>query len=107
MFFKGGRPAYRSTEFTRARNWFASHSHFDDLAKTHPCPEPLDQCEEIVRSFTCEGALVGDFFAGVGSIPIACAKLNRRFLGVELDPQYVSIARKRLKAKTKTSRTNK
>jgi ParB/RepB/Spo0J family partition protein len=101
MFFKGGRPAYRSTEFTRARNWFASHSHFDDLAKTHPCPEPLDQCEEIVRSFTCEGALVGDFFAGVGSIPITCAKLNRRYLGVEIDPQYVSIARKRLKARAK------
>lgn len=107
VFFKGGRPAYRSTEFVRARNWFASHSHFDDLAKTHPCPEPLDQCEELVRSFTCEGALVGDFFAGVGSIPIACAKLNRRFLGVELDPQYVSIARRRLKAKTEASRTKK
>ena len=101
MFFKGGRPACRSTEYTRARNWFASHSHFDDLAKTHPYREPLDQCEEIVRSFTCEGALVGDFFAGVGSIPIACAKHNRRYLGVELDPQYVSIARRRLKARAK------
>jgi site-specific DNA-methyltransferase (adenine-specific) len=100
-FFKGGRPAFRSTEFFRARNWFVSHSHFDDLAKTHPCPEPLDQCEELVRSFTCEGALTLDCFAGVGGIPLACARNKRRYLGIEVDQQYVSIARKRLKDRLK------
>jgi SAM-dependent methyltransferase len=66
-----GRPRYRSAEFTRARNWFVSTSHFDGLARVHPCPEPLDQCEELVRSFTCAGALVLDPFCGVGSLSVA------------------------------------
>jgi len=96
VFYKGGRPLFRSAEFTRARNWFVANSNFDALARLHPCPEPLDQCEELVRSFTCEGALVGDFFAGVGSIPIACAKNNRRFVGIEIEPEYVKVARRRL-----------
>lgn len=96
LFYKG-RPRYRSTEFVRARNWFVSNSQFDDLARTHPCPEPLDQCEELVRSFTCEGALIGDVFAGVGSIPIAAARNGRRYLGTEIDPQYVKVARRRMK----------
>ena len=101
VFYKGGRPAYRSTEYTRARNWFPSQSHFDDLAKTHPCPEPLDQCEELVRSFTCEEALVLDPFTGVGSIPVACARHNRRYVGIDIDPVYVGIARKRLAVRAK------
>jgi ParB/RepB/Spo0J family partition protein len=98
VFYKGGRPAYRSAEFTRARNWFVSNSHFDDLAKLHPCPEPLDQCEELVRSFTCEGALVLDPFCGLGSIPIACAKNKRRYVGIEIDPEYVRIAKARMRS---------
>jgi DNA modification methylase/ParB-like chromosome segregation protein Spo0J len=96
VFYKGGRPLFRSAEFTRARNWFVSNSSFDAQARLHPCPEPLDQCEELVKSFTCDGALVLDCFAGVGSIPIACAKTNRRFVGIEIEPEYVKVARRRL-----------
>jgi DNA modification methylase len=96
MFYKG-RPLYRSAEFTRARNWYVSNSKFDDLAKAHPCPEPLDQCEELVRSFTCEGALVPDCFCGVGSIPIAAARNKRRFVGIEVEPEYVRVAKARMR----------
>ncbi len=96
MFYKG-RPRYRSAEFVRARNWFASDSKFDELARGHPCPEPLDQCEELIRSFTCEGALVLDPLCGVGSVPIAAARYGRRFLGTDLEPAYVRIARRRMK----------
>jgi DNA modification methylase len=96
VFYKG-RARYRPADFIRSRNWFLSNSSFDDLAKAHPCPEPLDQCEELVRSFTCEGALVLDPFAGVGTIPIACARLGRRYVGIEIEPEYVRVARKRMK----------
>lgn len=96
MFYKG-RPLYRSAEFTRARNWFVSNSKFDDLALVHPCPEPLDQCEELIRSFTCEGALVLDCFCGVGSIPIAAARNKRRFVGIEVEPEYVRVAKARMR----------
>ena len=42
----------------RSRNWFVSDSSFDGLAKVHPCPEPLDQFEELVRSFASSIGLV-------------------------------------------------
>jgi hypothetical protein len=61
------------------------------------CPEPLDQCEELVRSFTCEGALVLDPFCGVGTIPIACARQGRRYLGIEIGAEYLRVARRRMK----------
>jgi SAM-dependent methyltransferase len=96
LFYKG-RPIYRSADFLRSRNWFVSNSSFDDLAKFHPCPEPLDQCEELIRSFTCEGALVLDPLCGVGTIPIAAARYGRRYLGIDLEPEYVRIAQKRMK----------
>jgi ParB family chromosome partitioning protein len=81
----------------RARNWFVSNSSFDDLARVHPCPEPLDQCDELIRSFTCEGALVLDPFCGVGTIPIAATRNGRRYLGIDIEPEYIRIARKRMK----------
>jgi DNA modification methylase len=96
VFYKG-RPVYRSAEFVRTRNWFLSASSFDALARVHPCPKPLDQCEELIRSFTCAGALVLDPLCGVGTIPIAAARYGRRYLGIDLEPEYVRIARKRMK----------
>jgi ParB-like chromosome segregation protein Spo0J len=96
VFYKG-RARYRPAEFVRARNWFVSSAHFDDLARLHPCPEPLDQCEELIRSFTCEGALVLDPLCGVGSIPVAAARHGRRYLGIEIEPEYVRVARRRMR----------
>jgi site-specific DNA-methyltransferase (adenine-specific) len=58
-------------------------SRFDGLARAHPRPEPLDRREGLVRSFTCAGALVPDPFGGVGSVPVACARLGRPFAGIE------------------------
>jgi site-specific DNA-methyltransferase (adenine-specific) len=97
VVFYRGKPIYRSSEFVRARNWFFSNSNFDDLARVHPCPKPLDQAEELIRSFTCEGALVLDPFCGVGSIPIAVARNKRRYVGIEIESEYVRIARRRMK----------
>jgi adenine-specific DNA-methyltransferase len=96
MFYKG-RPRYRSAEFVRSRNWFVSNSQYDDLARVHPCSEPLDQCEQLIRSFTCEGALVLDCFCGIGTIPIGAARHGRRYLGIDIEPEYVGVARRRMK----------
>jgi DNA modification methylase len=99
-----GSSHYRPADFIRSRNWFVSNSSFDDLAKLHPCPEPLDQCEELIRYFTCEGALVPDPLCGVGSVPVAAARCGRRYLGIDLEPDYVRVARRRLRLLGKPGR---
>jgi site-specific DNA-methyltransferase (adenine-specific) len=38
-----------------------------------------------------------DPFCGVGSIPVACARHQRRYVGIEIDPEYMRVAGKRIR----------
>lgn len=62
----------------------------------HPCPVPLELMERIILSTTNEGDTVCDPFMGSGTTGIACKKLNRNFIGIELDKEYFEIAKKRI-----------
>lgn len=64
----------------------------------HPCPKPLDLMLRLVELFTDPGDLVLDPFAGSGTTGVACLRLGRRFIGIEKDEKYASIARERLTA---------
>ena len=57
-------------------------------------PERL--IERIVKASSCEGDLVLDPFAGVGTCPVVCRKLGRHFIAFEKDTEFVGIANKRL-----------
>lgn len=60
----------------------------------HPCPVPISLMEKIILSTTNEGDTVCDPFMGSGSTGVACKKLNRNFIGIEIDLQYFEIAKK-------------
>lgn len=62
---------------------------------SHPTQKPLALLERIVASTSREGDVVLDPFAGSGTTGLACLKLGRRFLGIELNDEYVSIAVRR------------
>lgn len=47
---------------------------------------------------TDEGDIVFDPFMGSGSTGVACANLNRRFLGIESDKKYFEIAKERIES---------
>jgi site-specific DNA-methyltransferase (adenine-specific) len=55
----------------------------------HPTQKPLALLDRIVRAASPEGALVLDPFNGCGTTGIACARLGRRYVGIELDPEYL------------------
>ena len=50
----------------------------------------------LIKSFTNEGDLVLDNCMGSGSTGVACQKLKRKFIGIEIDKKYFKIAAKRL-----------
>jgi DNA modification methylase len=52
--------------------------------------------EWFVKLFTVEGDLVLDPFLGSGTTGVVCRRLNRRFIGMELKPEYVTIACERI-----------
>lgn len=66
---------------------------------THPNEKPVELMEELIKSVTKEGNIVLDPFAGSGSTGIACQNLNRDFILIELEPQYVEIIKTRLCSK--------
>lgn len=63
----------------------------------HPTQKPVELLEIFVKNSTeTEGGLVIDPFMGSGSTGIACKKLNRDFIGIELDENYFKIAKERI-----------
>ena len=62
----------------------------------HPAPFPVELPEQLIRLYTFRKDLVLDPFMGSGSALVAAACLDRRFIGYDLDPTYVQIAKRRV-----------
>jgi DNA modification methylase len=66
----------------------------------HPAPFPIALPERLILLYTYEDDLVLDPFMGSGSTLVAAAQLGRRYVGYDLDPEYVDLARDRVDAVT-------
>jgi len=64
----------------------------------HPAPFPVELPERLIRLYTYSDDLVVDPFMGSGSTLVAAAKVGRRYVGYDLDPAYVEIARQRVRS---------
>lgn len=62
----------------------------------HPAPFPDNLVEDHIKSWSNPGDLVFDPFMGSGTTGLAAKKLDRSFVGVELDEEYFKIAKKRI-----------
>jgi site-specific DNA-methyltransferase (adenine-specific) len=69
----------------------------DPIKRQHPATFPDQIPYDIIRCFCPEGGIVLDPFMGSGSTAVAARRLNRRFIGFEIEPRYVAIANQRLK----------
>lgn len=70
----------------------------DSPDRVHPTQKPVELMEYLVRTYSNEGDLVLDFCCGSGTTGVAAVKCGRRFLGFDLDPNYVALAKARLAA---------
>lgn len=64
--------------------------------KDHPAPFPLELAHRLVRMFSFVGDTVLDPFCGTGTTMLAAMKTGRNSIGVEADPTYCDMARRRL-----------
>ena len=62
----------------------------------HDTEKPIELMEVLVNNSSQENELVLDPFMGVGSTGLACIKNNRNFIGIEIDENYLNIAKSRL-----------
>lgn len=64
----------------------------------HPAPFPVALPERLIHLYTYEDDLILDPFMGSGTSLVAAAKLNRRYVGYDLDEGYRDIAQSRVEA---------
>lgn len=65
-----------------------------DEDEKHICPLQLDVIERCLTLYSNPGDLVLDPFNGIGSTGFQAVKMGRRYLGVELKPEYAAQAAK-------------
>ena len=68
----------------------------DKIAYQHPAIFPDTLARDHILSWSNKKDLVLDPFMGSGTVGKVCRQLNRRFIGIEIEPQYIAIAKKRI-----------
>ncbi len=71
-----------------------------DKNTKHPAPFPQKLVENCILLSTVEGDVVLDPFLGSGTTAISSKKLNRDFIGIEIDETYFKLTEERLQGKT-------
>ena len=68
----------------------------------HPAMFPEDIPYRLIKLFTYKGDTVLDMFNGAGTTTYVAAKLNRKFIGIDISPEYCNTAFNRLGIYRKT-----
>ena len=66
--------------------------------RDHPAPYPLELAYRLVRMFSFTGDTVLDPFLGTGTTTMAAMRAGRNSLGTEIDPHYLDLAERRVRA---------
>lgn len=69
---------------------------FGSTNTLHPTEKPLLLMERLVMTYSNEGAVIVDPFAGSGTTGVAAIKHGRHFIGGDISAEYVALANKRL-----------
>ena len=89
---KGGKLAWNGDEGAVA-NIFKM---MPPRERKHPNEKPLQLVLQFVRKHTTPGDLIIDPFMGSGTTGVAALQLGRKFIGIELDPEYFDVACRRM-----------
>ena len=94
-FRKGGKCQPECYEDAKT-TWNQPINIKDKRKYNHPTIKPLNIIEKLVKNSSCDGDVVLDCFMGSGTTGVACVKLNRSFIGIEINEEYFNIAKDRI-----------
>lgn len=69
---------------------------FEPQSSEHYAAYPSKMCDRMILAGSDAGDTVLDIFSGTASTGLSALRLNRNFVGIELNPDYIKIAEKRL-----------
>mgnify|MGYP000481191170 FL=1 len=92
---------YRSVNNMRGANpgnvWEFSHMHYcNKNRKKHPTQKPEGLFERMILASSNEGNMILDPFVGSGTALRVCQQTNRNGIGIDINPEYIDMARDRL-----------
>jgi len=99
--FNGGanrRIGVQNTTGGASRFFYVAKASKSDRGSSndHPAVKPTALMMWLCTLVTAPGGLVLDPFAGSGTTGVACISTGHRFIGIEIDPGYCRIARRRI-----------
>ena len=68
----------------------------------HPAVYPIYIIQELIKLLSKQGDIVLDPFCGSGTTCLAAKNLHRKYIGIEINPDYVALTEKRLNTTTFT-----
>lgn len=79
--------------------WYISHVMSNEERTGHPTQYPEKLVKKIILTTTKDGGneIILDPFTGSGTTAVVAKRLNKRFIGIELDPEYAKTAEERLR----------
>lgn len=75
-------------------NVWKIHPAYD---KKHPAVFPVELAEKVIQYYSFKNDVVLDPFAGIGTVGEAATKLGRRFVLIDINPQYIKVMRDKAK----------
>lgn len=89
----GGAKSYDWKEYPQVKN---KNKHDGGTGIVHPCEMPVEIMKWLVGIIPREYTIV-DPFSGSGSTGVACVALDRDFIGMDIDEDYVTLGNARIK----------
>jgi len=65
---------------------------------SHPSPKNIEHYKKLIEMFSNKNDIVLDPFLGSGTTAVACKELKRKYIGIEINPEYCETAKNRIKA---------
>ena len=85
--------------YNTLKTYYVTQINMEDKKKfNHPTIKPLNIIENLIINSSKENDVVLDCFMGSGTTGVACKKLNRDFIGIEINKDYFNIAKKRIES---------
>ena len=105
IFRENGTNLYGTYE-TKSKYYISNINKEDKEKYLHPTIKPLEVVKNHIINSTKENDIVLDCFCGSGTTCVAAKETGRRFIGMEIDPEYHKIAVDRLNGITANGQTS-
>ena len=67
-----------------------------EVTRVHPTQKPMKLFIELIEKYSTEVDIIMDCFLGSGTTAVACERLKRKWIGIEIEEKYCEIAAKRI-----------